>query len=76
MIMGKDIALGPGSLDLVQSLPPTSHVAKLPNSFNVLICKMGVSVYSNLIRLLRRPKEFNVSPSPPGILSKMRVLIQ
>lgn len=43
--MGKDIALGPGGLDLVQPLLLTSYVTKLPKSFNDLICKMGMILY-------------------------------
>lgn len=58
--MGKDIALGPGGLDLAQSLPLTSYVAKLPNSLNDPICKMDMIIHTCVIGLLRGPKGFKV----------------
>lgn len=58
--MSKDTALGSNSLDSVQSLTLTSYVAKLRNSFNDLICEMGMIIHTYLIGLLRGPKEFNV----------------
>ena len=58
--MSKDIALGPGGLDLTQTLLLTSYVAKFPNSLNDLICKMGMTIYTCVIGLLRGSKELNV----------------
>lgn len=74
--MGKDSALGPGGLDSVQSLPLRSHVAKFSNSFNILICKMGMMIYNNLIGLRRRARGVSCSPGHLGISLKTPILIQ
>lgn len=70
--MGKDTAPGSDSLDSVQSLTRTSYMAKLSNSFNDLICEMGMITLTYLIGLLRGPKELMyvsfVSKSPGDVV--------
>ena len=59
--MSKDIALGPGGLDLTQSLLLTSYVAScLTKKKKDLICKMGMIAYTCVIGSLRGSKELNV----------------